>query len=109
MWITRDADDLLVSTLEGSRKARNVRHDPRVSISVYDLTNPLTHAEFRGTAELAVDEDRTVVNTIANKYLGTDSPTTSPTPPAWSSACAWTRSSATPGRPYRRVRSGRTG
>ncbi|NUT94539.1 MAG: PPOX class F420-dependent oxidoreductase, partial [Saccharothrix sp.] len=36
MWITRDGDDLLFSTLRDRVKERNARRDPRVSISVWD-------------------------------------------------------------------------
>ncbi len=34
MWVGRDGSDLLFSTVEGRVKHRNMRRDPRVSVSV---------------------------------------------------------------------------
>ena len=39
-WILRDGDTVLFSTTTSRRKARNLARDGRVSISVFDLTNP---------------------------------------------------------------------
>ena len=36
MWVGRDGDDLVFSTLEGRVKHRNMLRDPRVSVSVLD-------------------------------------------------------------------------
>ena len=40
MWVGRDGDDLVFSTLEGRVKHRNMLRDPRVSVSVLGLRGP---------------------------------------------------------------------
>ncbi|MEV0680854.1 PPOX class F420-dependent oxidoreductase [Actinosynnema sp. NPDC050436] len=74
MWITRDGDEVLFSTVRGRLKERNLARDPRASVSVWDKDNPETYVEIRGTVTIADDEGRTLVNTLAEKYLGTPYP-----------------------------------
>ena len=40
MWVGRDGHDLLFSTVEGRVKHRNMRRDPRVSVTVIDSADP---------------------------------------------------------------------
>ncbi|WP_433267659.1 PPOX class F420-dependent oxidoreductase [Actinosynnema sp. CS-041913] len=70
MWITRDGDDLLFSTLRDRRKARNLSRDPRASVSVWDHETPETYVEIRGTVTIAEDVDRALVNALSLKYTG---------------------------------------
>src|SRR6185503_14097095 len=44
MWVGRDGDDVLMSTLEGRRKHRNLLRDPRASVTVLDA-NPENYVE----------------------------------------------------------------
>ncbi|WP_309110406.1 PPOX class F420-dependent oxidoreductase [Saccharothrix sp.] len=78
MWITRDGDDLLFSTLRDRVKERNVRRDPRVSISVWDHKDPEVYAEIRGTVTITEDTGRALANTLAHKYTGEDFPEETP-------------------------------
>ncbi|KIF05532.1 pyridoxamine 5'-phosphate oxidase [Streptomyces sp. RSD-27] len=70
VWVTRDGDDLLVSTERGRRKERNLARDARVGLTVFDLANPYLYAEIRGTATLSEDAGRAVAVRIAEEYLG---------------------------------------
>jgi PPOX class probable F420-dependent enzyme len=74
VWVLRDGDALLFSTLARRQKARNVAAVPRVSISVYDAANPYLSVEIRGTAELLPDPERALPHALSHKYLGTDPP-----------------------------------
>lgn len=78
VWVLRDGDALLFSTLARRQKARNLAADPRVSISVYDAANPYVSVEIRGTAELAPDPERALPRALSHKYLGTDPPKDEP-------------------------------
>jgi PPOX class probable F420-dependent enzyme len=40
VWVGRDGEDLLFSTVEGRVKHRNMRRDPRVSVTVLDSADP---------------------------------------------------------------------
>ncbi|MER7764558.1 PPOX class F420-dependent oxidoreductase [Streptomyces sp. NPDC097619] len=70
VWIGRDGDDLLVSTAEGRLKERNMRRDPRVSVTVYDPADPLRYVEVRGTAAVSPDADRALAAALAERYEG---------------------------------------
>jgi PPOX class probable F420-dependent enzyme len=72
MWVGRDGDDLLFSTVEGRRKHRNMVRDPRVSVTVIDSANPENYVELRGTASLAPDPGRRLDTSLSWKYDGQD-------------------------------------
>jgi hypothetical protein len=65
---------VLFSSTDGRQKVRNLRRDPRVSLSVFDLANPYTWVEIRGTAEVLPDEAKRLTYELSHKYLGTDPP-----------------------------------
>ncbi|MGV9882008.1 PPOX class F420-dependent oxidoreductase [Streptomyces sp. NPDC003006] len=74
VWIQRDGDAILFSATAGRQKVRNLERDPRISLSVYDLTNPYSSAEIRGTAEILPDEGKRLPYELSHKYLGIDPP-----------------------------------
>lgn len=74
VWVTRDGDQVLFSTLAARRKARNLERDPRVSLSIFDAANPYLSIEIRGRAELTVDEAKALPVELSQKYLGEDPP-----------------------------------
>jgi PPOX class probable F420-dependent enzyme len=74
VWLTRDGDDLLFSTLRERAKARNLVRDPRASVSVWSDEDPERYAEIRGTVTVVEDEGLVVMNTLARKYYGRDFP-----------------------------------
>ncbi|MET9613995.1 PPOX class F420-dependent oxidoreductase [Kitasatospora indigofera] len=70
VWVGREGDEVVVSTAAGRRKEKNVRRDPRVSLTVYDRDNPDVYAEVRGTATVAEDAGRRLAVTLAEQYEG---------------------------------------
>ncbi len=60
MWVGRDGDDLLFSTVEGRVKHRNMLHDPRVSVTVLDSADPENYVELRGPVSMSPDIGRKV-------------------------------------------------
>jgi PPOX class probable F420-dependent enzyme len=78
MFVKRDGDAVLFSTIGGRQKARNLLADPRVSISVFDLENPYESVEIRGRAELVPDRHKRLPRDLTRKYLGTDPPADEP-------------------------------
>ena len=73
MWVGRDGDDLLLSTVEGRRKHRNMVRDPRVSVTVIDSANPENYVELRGVASMTPDVGRRFDTGLSWKYDGKDS------------------------------------
>ena len=74
VWFKREGDTVLFSSTDGRQKIRNLRRDPRISVSVYDLANPYTSVEIRGTAEVLPDEGKRLPYELSHKYLGVDPP-----------------------------------
>jgi PPOX class probable F420-dependent enzyme len=70
VWVGRDGDDILFSTIHGRRKTANMQRDPRVSLLVYPKDDPYSYLEVRGTAELREDPERAYIEEMSQKYLG---------------------------------------
>ena len=70
VWVGRDGDDLVISSAQGRRKDRNIRRDPRVSLSVYDPQDPELYAEIRGRATVTEDAGRALAVRLAEEYEG---------------------------------------
>jgi PPOX class probable F420-dependent enzyme len=74
VWVVRDGDDVLFSTLAGRQKARNLERDPRLSLTVIDQANPYRTVEIRGTAVVTEEDALAVQDAVSQKYLGQASP-----------------------------------
>lgn len=74
IWVGREGDDILFSTVRGRRKTANLERDPRVSLLVYPKDDPYSYLEVRGTAELSEDPERAYIEEMSHKYLGTPYP-----------------------------------
>lgn len=73
MWIGRDGDDLLFSTLEGRVKHRNMMRDPRVSVTVLESADPENYVELRGRViAITPDAGRAFDTSLSWKYQGKD-------------------------------------
>jgi PPOX class probable F420-dependent enzyme len=72
VWITRDGDDLLMSTIRGRLKERNLSRDPRASVTVFDQENPYSYFEARGPVTMTEEGGDKLINDLAQKYTGED-------------------------------------
>ncbi len=72
MWVGRDGDDLLFSTVAGRVKHRNMLRDPRVSVTVLDAADPENYVELRGRVTITPDVGRRVDTALSWKYDGKD-------------------------------------
>jgi PPOX class probable F420-dependent enzyme len=72
VWIGMVGDRVAFQTGPGSRKARNVTADPRVSLSVTDHAQPFTMAHIRGrvTGRIEGDAACEIIDRFAVKYTG---------------------------------------
>ncbi|MEP7025210.1 MAG: PPOX class F420-dependent oxidoreductase [Actinomycetota bacterium] len=68
MWIGRDGDDLLFSTVQGRVKHRNMLRDPRVSVTVLESADPENYVELRGRVSMTPDPTRQLHVDLADKY-----------------------------------------
>jgi PPOX class probable F420-dependent enzyme len=72
IWVGRDGEDLLFSTVAGRAKHRNLQRDPRVSVTVIDAADPENYVELRGRASMTPDVGRRVDTELSWKYDGRD-------------------------------------
>ncbi|MEV7093491.1 PPOX class F420-dependent oxidoreductase [Amycolatopsis sp. NPDC051045] len=72
VWAKRDGDTVLFATVRGRLKERNMQRDPRVSLSVFDLEDPLKYVEVRGRVEITEEGGRELINELSHKYDGKD-------------------------------------
>jgi len=75
VWIDRDGDLLLINTVPGRMKHRNVSRDPRVAISLMQMKNPYRHLLIRGRViEQTQQGALNHIDRLARKYLGKNYP-----------------------------------
>jgi PPOX class probable F420-dependent enzyme len=74
VWVMRDGDAVVFSTLDVRQKGRNLAQDPRVSMTVFDPADPYSTVELRGIAELIEDPERALSFAVTRKYIGQDPP-----------------------------------
>ena len=72
MWVGRDGDDVLFSTVTGRRKHRNLERDPRASVSVIDSDDAENYVELRGRVTIEDDVGRAFDTRLSWKYDGRD-------------------------------------
>ena len=71
VWVDLEGDAILVSTGEGSLKAKNTRRDARVGLSIIAMDNPYREAQIRGRiVERRPDADFKTMDRISRKYTG---------------------------------------
>jgi PPOX class probable F420-dependent enzyme len=72
IWVGRDGDDVLFSTVEGRAKHRNMVRDPRVSVTIVDTPDPDNYVELRGRVSMTPDTGRRLDTQLSRKYDGKD-------------------------------------
>ena len=69
MWFLWDGEHMKFTHTTDRKKYQNIKRDPRVSISITDVDEPYTYAEFRGVVErIDEDPDGAFYNTLAEHY-----------------------------------------
>ena len=73
VWIDMEGDRLVINSTEGRLKDKNMRRDPRVSISATDPENPYKNLTVRGrVTEIVKQGADEHIDKLAKKYLGKD-------------------------------------
>ena len=75
-WVGVEGEHVVFLTGPRSQKARNLNTDPRVSLSVSDYEQPARMAHVRGRVvdRLEGDGAWTIIDRLANEYIGADYP-----------------------------------
>jgi PPOX class probable F420-dependent enzyme len=74
MWVHADDEHVIINTETGRQKFANITADPRVTVTVFDATNPYRYVEARGHVAETVtgDEARAGIDELAQKFTGAD-------------------------------------
>ena len=72
MWVDCDDEHVLINTEVHRQKARNLRRDPRVAVTIWDAADPYRYAEVRGEVVETVTgpEARAHIDALSMKYHG---------------------------------------
>lgn len=72
MWVDCDDEHILINTEIGRQKFRDVERDPRVTVAIWDASNPYHYAEVRGRVVEKVRgaEARAHIDVLSDKYTG---------------------------------------
>ena len=70
VWLMRDGDDVLFSSIRGRRKTRNMERDPRVSVCAYDPAQPYSFFTVEGTVTLDERGGPELRDELSLKYDG---------------------------------------
>jgi PPOX class probable F420-dependent enzyme len=73
IFVTREGDDILFSTIKGRRKTTNMVRNPRVNLLVHSLPvgeSGTTYATVAGSVELADDPDGSFHQVMYDIHMG---------------------------------------
>ena len=74
-WVDTDGEHVVINTVQGHQKVKNIERDPRVAVNVCDVSRPSRYYAIRGrvvniTAEGGADH----IEALAQRYLGAPYP-----------------------------------
>lgn len=70
VWVDRDGEDIVLSTLAGRRKHLNLQANPAATVLCYPKDNPYAYLEVRGTATITPDPDGALIEKLSQRYTG---------------------------------------
>jgi PPOX class probable F420-dependent enzyme len=70
-WVDTDGEHVLINTVQGHLKVRNIERDPRVAVAISDPDKPSRYFQVRGRV-LGVTTDGAAehIEKLAQRYLG---------------------------------------
>lgn len=71
VWVDTDGRDVVVNTVVGHQKSRNVARDPRVTVAVSDPAQPFRYHEIRGrVSDATTDGGAEHIEMLSQRYTG---------------------------------------
>ncbi|HEY0717422.1 MAG TPA: PPOX class F420-dependent oxidoreductase [Streptosporangiaceae bacterium] len=70
-WVDTDGVHVIINTVQGFQKVRNVERDPRVAVTVSDPSNPFRYYALRGrVVNITTEGGAEHIEALAQRYLG---------------------------------------
>jgi PPOX class probable F420-dependent enzyme len=74
-WVDTDGERILINSVRGFLKVRNVERDPRVAVAISDPENPRRYFQVRGRViDVTTDGAADHIEKLSQKYFGTPYP-----------------------------------
>jgi PPOX class probable F420-dependent enzyme len=74
-WVDTDGEHILINTVQGHQKLRNVERDPRVAVSVCDPADPSRYYSVRGqVVDITTEGGAEHIEALAHRYTGAPYP-----------------------------------
>jgi PPOX class probable F420-dependent enzyme len=71
VWVDTDGEHVLVNTVQGHQKQRNVERDPRVALTVSDPANPSRYHAVRGRVlSMTTEGAEEHIEALSQRYTG---------------------------------------
>jgi PPOX class probable F420-dependent enzyme len=70
-WVDTDGEHVLINSVQGHLKVRNVERDPRVAVAISDPNKPSRYVQVRGRViDVTTEGAREHIEKLAQRYLG---------------------------------------
>ena len=70
-WVDTDGEHVIINTVQGFQKVKNVERDPRVAVAVSDPSNPSRYYAIRGrVVNVTTEGGAEHIEALAQRYLG---------------------------------------
>ncbi len=70
-WVDTDGENVVINTVQGFQKLRNVARDPRVNVVVCDAAHPTRYFEVRGrVAGTTTEGGAEHIDALSQRYTG---------------------------------------
>jgi PPOX class probable F420-dependent enzyme len=70
-WVDTDGEHVLINTVRGHLKVRNIERDPRVAVTISDPDKPSRYFQVRGrVVEVTTEGAAEHIEKLAQRYLG---------------------------------------
>jgi PPOX class probable F420-dependent enzyme len=74
-WVDTDGKHVLINSVQGFVKLRNIERDPRVAVAVADPDDPARYVQIRGrVVDVTTDGAAEQIERLSQKYLGAPYP-----------------------------------
>jgi PPOX class probable F420-dependent enzyme len=74
-WVDTDGRHILINSVQGFQKIKNIERDPRVALTISDPNRPTRYYAVRGRVlEVTVDGATDHIEKLSQRYLGTAYP-----------------------------------
>ncbi|MFG6502809.1 PPOX class F420-dependent oxidoreductase [Microbacterium sp. P05] len=70
-WVGTDGENVIINTVVGFVKVRNVERDPRVALAIQDPANPFRYIQVRGRViSMTTEGGAENIDALSQKYTG---------------------------------------